>query len=125
MSKRKFLASLNQEMKAKDIFSVENLLKITRNRDKLRSHLNGCVEVRISDTGESFFVDWMSERILVDKTPKQAPACTLSLSEQDLSRINNGDLNPQIAMLSDKIEILGDTSFASYFFNLLAPTHND
>ena len=50
--------------------------------------------------------------------------CYISLNDRDVYRIYRGDLNPQIAMLSDKIEVGGKLSFAVYFFNLIAPRMN-
>ncbi|MCX6114147.1 MAG: SCP2 sterol-binding domain-containing protein [Proteobacteria bacterium] len=47
--------------------------------------------------------------------------CIVSLNEQSLMAVRSGDLNPQVAMLSDKIRIKGKVGMAVYLFNLVAP----
>jgi putative sterol carrier protein len=43
------------------------------------------------------------------------------MSEDHLKRIWQGELNPQIAMLSEKIRVEGRKAVAIYLFNLIAP----
>jgi putative sterol carrier protein len=45
----------------------------------------------------------------------------ISLTEQNLMAVRSGDLNPQVAMLADKIKVKGKIGPAVYLFNLIAP----
>jgi len=87
----------------------------------LRSHLMGEIGVHLTDRGDHYIVDWISEKIQVKPQRPESPDCMIHLTEQNLLKIASGDLNPQIGMLSDKIKVEGKLSFAVYFFNLLVP----
>ena len=91
-----------------------------RRESKLRVHLPAPVVIRISQSSESFTIDWSKEEIQVAKGFCENPACTLELTEEHLLDIADGSLNPQVAMLSDKIQIVGDMEAAMYVFNLFA-----
>ena len=118
--------------------------------ERLRALLTGRIVISLRDLGRSFAFNWTSAQASVEEVPaakakelmahakssdtQLAPAedsaaaslkdeidCYITLSDRDVYRIYRGDLNPQIAMLSDKIEVGGKLSFAVYFFNLIAP----
>jgi hypothetical protein len=113
---------------------------------KLRQHLTGTVLVKVqsfpdrrggSDRGgadrgyerggdrrgseQRFLFDWTAEAARCAPSEATTADCVISVSETNLMRIAQGDLNPQISMLSDKVRIEGQASFAIYFFNLVAP----
>ncbi len=94
---------------------------------KLRSNLVGSVLVHLRDSGEKFLFDWSTEDIKSEKVTtvategEGAPDCTIHLSGTNLMKIASGDLNPQVAMLSDKVKVEGVVGLGIYFFNLIAP----
>lgn len=90
--------------------------------DKLRSHLIGKVHVVLNGKNDRFSFDWSGQVATGSQVSGDESAdCTIRLSEDNLMRISSGELNPQIAMLSNKIRVEGKLEFAVYFFNLVAP----
>ncbi len=95
--------------------------------DKLKGLIAGKVLISLHDSGKNFLVDWTQDQIVSSQVSGKADLathgaeCGIFLSEGDLKRIQRGDLNPQIAMLSDKIRVEGRKSSAIYLFNLIAP----
>ena len=51
-------------------------------------------------------------------------ACTIQIHEKDLMKIADGDLNPQVLMLSHKAKVWGNAQIATYIFNMIAPANN-
>lgn len=88
---------------------------------KLRGNLVGSIVVHLKDTDERFLFDWTTDQLRTGKAENGAGDCTIRLNSQNLMRIANGDLNPQVGMLSDKVMIEGRAGLAIYFFNLVAP----
>ena len=88
---------------------------------KLRTQLTGSILVRFVNSGKRFLFDWSQDPLTMGATDRQDADCVIALSEATLLRIATGDLNPQIAMLSDKIEVKGALALAIYWFNLIAP----
>ena len=64
----------------------------------------GALTVNVENPGEATLVDSI-----------------ISLTEQNLMAVRSGDLNPQVAMLADKIKVKGKIGPAVYLFNLIAP----
>jgi putative sterol carrier protein len=90
--------------------------------EKLRAHLVGKIGVRIEGSSERFMFELITGRAQVTEQPAEIVSdTTISISEQNLLRVVNGELNPQIAMLSGKINVTGKAEQAIYFFNLVAP----
>ena len=75
----------------------------------------------IEDRKEKYLFDWSAEGIKSSRTEAAESDCKITLSEDNLLRIAWGDLNPQLAMLSDKVKVTGQLSLAIYVFNLIAP----
>ena len=98
--------------------------RASRASDKLRSHITGKLLFHIEDQNQNYLFDWSSTELKVEeiKGKHSKPVdCTVHLNEPDLVRIFEGKLNPQVSMLSGKVKVEGKSSFAVYFFNLLAP----
>ena len=57
----------------------------------------------------------------VEGSDADAVDSVISLTEQNLMAVRSGDLNPQVAMLADKIKVKGKIGPAVYLFNLIAP----
>ena len=90
---------------------------------RLRSNLTGTTEVVLNENSERYVYDWSSEplKFRQESGPKSGSVdCSIHLNGSALMRIASGDLNPQVAMLSDKIRVEGKAGFAIYFFNLVA-----
>lgn len=86
--------------------------------DKLKLELRGSVVLEIQDTKEAYCFDWSTKDFKFSKDTDKRD-CTISLSQRYLYQIAKGRLNPQIAMLSDKVAVTGKASLAVYFFNLV------
>jgi putative sterol carrier protein len=91
---------------------------------RLRVNLPAPILFRIKDGTQVFTIDWTLEKINVTKEIHPNPACTISIKKDHLLSIAKGDLNPQVAMLSDKIEIEGQIGLAVYVFNLIAENNS-
>lgn len=136
-----------------DVISREILARARSAHERLRTLLSGRILITLRDLNRSFLFNWSNAQAAVSEvsndnakemiaqtkasanqnaaTEESAPVssketidCYLTLSDRDVFRIYRGDLNPQIAMLSDKIEVGGKLSYAVYFFNLIAPRTN-
>ena len=89
--------------------------------------------VELTNSGERFVFDWRGDELKVsplssdvtltigEGSDSSTVECIVSLNEQSLMAVRSGDLNPQVAMLSDKIRIRGKVGMAVYLFNLVAP----
>lgn len=103
-------------------FMLEELkLRCEEAGPKLKECLNGTVCLRIRDKEESFFLDWGVQGVKVDEVSDSRGDCVIELAEVSFLKILAGELNPQIAMLSDKVFVQGRLGLAIYFFNLVAP----
>ena len=110
----------------------ELLLEVIRQRAqgvemKLRTQLTGTILIDIvGQNRQRYLFDWSTDALKIAESDSDTGDCIMTLSEQSLLRIASGDLNPQIAMLSDKINVRGKLSLAIYFFNLVvAGAHGD
>lgn len=106
--------------------SREVLLQFVPNRseradEKLRSHLVGKIAIAVDGANENYLFEWQSGRATVREEQTENVECSIRLSEQNLMRVVAGELNPQVAMLSGKIQVQGNAEAAIYFFNLVAP----
>ena len=87
----------------------------------LRVELTGTILIKIKGSTDKFLFDWRSEKATTAQVQSDEADCTITVGESDLMKIANGDLNPQVSMLSDKVNVDGKSSLAIYFFNLIAP----
>lgn len=106
---------------ARDLILKELIHRVERDRIKLRPVLNGKIIFEITDRNERFIFDWSAEQLIVGEAKEQAADCIITTNEREFLRVANGDLNPQVSMLSGKIKVTGKTSLAIYVFNLIAP----
>ena len=89
-----------------------------KRESKLRKHLASPIEFRIKEPLAVYSLDWSKEELVVSAEHSEKASCSVELSQKDLFEIVEGQLNPQVAMLSEKIGIKGDMSMAMYAFNL-------
>jgi putative sterol carrier protein len=87
--------------------------------DLLRSKLRGKIQLKVKGAG-NYHLDWSGNEFIVKKNNSSQADTTIEIEERDLMKITTGGLNPQIGMLSDKIQVSGNPEIAVYFFNLIA-----
>lgn len=88
---------------------------------RLREQLTGTLLLELSDVRKKYLLDWREEKLKVKENGGGDADCKMYIKHADLWKIFNGTLNPQIAMLSEKIKIEGKLSLAIYLFNLMVP----
>ncbi|RMD83698.1 MAG: hypothetical protein D6808_08255 [Candidatus Dadabacteria bacterium] len=128
MSESDFISGRSQKKKRLDtadaVILEEAIHRTERASDHLRSKLRGRLKITVSDTGEYIF-DWSENRAhayKLDGNDSPEVDASITLSEETLVRIAEGSLNPQICLLSEKINIEGSPELPIYFFNLITPT---
>ena len=115
---------------AEDLFGDEILYRAEQSGDKLRVLLPGKIYISLTDLNRSFCFTWSDHTPKIEKNLPLNPGaiavtdCHLVLSEKNLLAIFEGDLNPQVAMLTTKVRVNGSASQAVYFFNLIAPKNS-
>ena len=90
---------------------------------RLQNLLKGKIILNVLDCEEGYLFSFEREKLSVqhwEKTPPSNASCTIELTERHLEQILRGRLNPQIAMLSHKVHVSGESSQAVYFFNLFS-----
>jgi hypothetical protein len=88
----------------------------------LKAILCKTVLVELVPSGKKYLFDPTHEGgPTVKQSPAVETACTLQLHEKDLMKIAEGNLNPQVLMLSHKAKVWGDPQVATHFFTLIAP----
>ncbi len=110
-------------------YSVEELLTTViranaeRDQVKLRPYMIGKIVFEMTDSKKNYVFDWTADKLRVEKVAQSAKEenidCTISTTETTITKIANGDINPQISMLSNYVNIKGKVSFAVYIFNLI------
>jgi hypothetical protein len=122
-----------QIQNARDVVCEELPYRAARVKSRLRPHLSGTLMIELVPSREKFLFDWRNEEVRV--SPLAAPVtlaqnetadenkvdAIISVHEQHLMQIRSGDLNPQLAILADKVRVAGKVAPAVYFFNLIAP----
>jgi len=117
----------------RDVVCEELPARASRAKARLRPYLTGTLVIELTNLGERFLFDWRDEEPKV--SPVEGPIqlaqgdpadaakvdCVVSLTEQNLMSIRSGELNPQLAMLADKVKVKGKVAPAVYLFNLVAP----
>jgi hypothetical protein len=122
---------------ARDVLCEELPVRAERAKLRLRPQLTGAFLIEVSNTGEKFIFDWRGQEPKVSPVEGAVELATadnadpskvdsiISVSDQHLMAIRSGDLNPQVAMLADKIRVKGKMGPAVYLFNLVAPRVRD
>ena len=107
---------------AQELLTAEIPARVGYVDAKLRSNLVGSIVINLRDSGEKFLFDWTTEELKTGPAAANGTSdCAIHLSGASLLKIASGELNPQIAMLSDKVKVEGRVGLAIYFFNLVAP----
>lgn len=108
----------------KDLILGEVRDRAQRANDRLRSQLNGLLSIEVTEPKSSYSLSLKADKLELTEKPSEQSAkadCTIHIRQGDLLRIADGELNPQVGMLSDRIKVEGRLGLAVYFFNLVAP----
>jgi hypothetical protein len=124
---------------ARDVVCDELPDRAARAALRLKPFLTGTFVFDFTNTGSKFLFDWrgdvpatkpLSKETVVTCDEAQGFVSTekavnvdtvISISEAHLMAVRSGSLNPQVAMLTDKIRINGKAGPAVYIFNVVAP----
>ncbi|MCO6431725.1 MAG: SCP2 sterol-binding domain-containing protein [Deltaproteobacteria bacterium] len=104
---------------AKELLTEEILYRSQRANAHLKNCLSGKIIFDLDGKGERYFIDWSGDTLKSGPCEDSDGDCVIKVSEATLMKIASGDLNPQVAMLSDKVKIQGKSSLAMYIFNLI------
>ena len=89
---------------------------------QLKDHLQGKFVLDVMDCKLKFLLFWQDDKFIAkefkDKNSDFDQDCTITLKEKVLREIILDELNPQLAMLASKVNVLGNTKLAVYFFNI-------
>lgn len=106
---------------AKEFFNTEVLYRFDILSDQLRKDLSGRYRVEIrGDKGGVWTLD-LNEKNIEVKPQREEAELVLMLNHDDFLSIVNGYLNPQIALVSQRIRLSGDSKKASLFQNIMSP----
>jgi hypothetical protein len=117
----------------RDVICEELPARAARAKLRLHSYLKAALLIELANSGERFVFDWRGDEPKVTPVDSKDPVVLsdaagspgvdsfVSVTDQNIMAIRSGDLNPQVAMLADKIKVRGKISPAVYLFNLIAP----
>lgn len=93
---------------------------------RLHENLLGVIAVEVTENNPSNvkyrrYVDWRGEKVAVSELYEGVPDTTVTVSEYVFMEIARGNLNPQIALVSNRVRVAGKVGFGIYFFNLISP----
>lgn len=108
-SKRDFLEEISDLIISRASNAHSNLIAM----------LTGTLELFVRDRPYRVIFDFSAKPPQKLSAGSKECECSIELDERTLSRIHQGELNPQLAMVSDKMLIKGKAGLAVYFFNLL------
>ncbi|MCB0353015.1 MAG: SCP2 sterol-binding domain-containing protein [Bdellovibrionales bacterium] len=104
-----------------ELFS-ENLENFSfRMNPNLSAHLAGDILIDFRENGRSFAVSVSGTSVSSKELGKGKSGtfdCEIAVSERDFLDLVNGNLNPQVAMLSERVQVTGRLDAAVYLFNL-------
>ncbi|MFN4896884.1 MAG: SCP2 sterol-binding domain-containing protein [Pseudomonadota bacterium] len=124
---------------ARDVVCEELPDRALRAATRLKPFLTGTFIFDFTNSGERFLFDWrgdtpstrqLAREMTVTCDEAQGHVFTdnsvnvdtvVLISESHLMAVRSGSLNPQVAMLTDKIRIKGKVGPAVYIFNVVAP----
>lgn len=89
--------------------------------EKFKASLAGSIAITLSDKNDRYRGAWEGSRFQVKKDKDTASDCSIALTEKHLLKISDGSLNPQIALLSGKVTVSGNSALGIHFFSLVAP----
>lgn len=107
-----------QRVSVEDLITKELPERASKASERLREHLEGVIGIDLVDHS-GYQLKWADSALEVEEVESIGDVdCCIRIAGDDLLEISSGKLNPQVAMLSDKIHVTGQPGFAVYFFNL-------
>ncbi len=104
----------------KDFFSTELVYRFDILPDTDQHDLRGSYRVEVKGNKGGIWTLIVNEQLEVINRREEAEV-VLSLQQRDFMQLVNGDLNPQMAIMAQKIRLSGDVRRGVLFQNLLAP----
>ena len=117
-------ARRGQYRNSKDVMLGDVSDRLQRANERLRAQLNGSVLIEVSEPEAKYLLKGADTGLSLDALEgngANAADCKVRIRQSDLLRVASGELNPQVAMLSDRISVEGQVGLAVYLFNLIAP----
>ena len=105
----------------KEFFNTEILYRYDILEEQVRSSIEGSYRIELEGSDKDTWS--LKLGLSLDVSNKKEDAdIVLNISERDFLNLINGELNPQIAILAEKLKVTGDLSKALAFQNVLAPS---
>lgn len=125
------IPSKNNVKSVREFFNTEFLYRFDILEDHERANLKGSYKLEIQgDKKAEWFVDLNDDPTVKSSQNKNEtdadlsdikPEVTISMKERDFILIVNGELNPQLAFLSEKVKVKGSLEKALAFQVIIAP----
>ena len=105
---------------AKEFFNTEVLYRYDLLEEAEREIIKGRYRIELKGFQGGIWTVEAGQELTVANRSEEADVI-LSMQQKDFLDLINGVLNPQLAMLSQKIKIVGDVKKAVFFQSVLAP----
>jgi putative sterol carrier protein len=105
---------------AKEFFNTEILYRYDLLEDVEKEEIKGRYRIELKGFQGGIWTVDVNEEISVLNRAEEAEVI-LGMQQKDFLDIINGILNPQLAILSQKIKVVGDVKKAVFFQSVLAP----
>ena len=125
------IPSKNNVKSVREFFNTEVLYRFDILEDHERANLKGSYKLEIlGDDKAEWFVELSDDPTVKSPQSKNdaesdfasiKPEVTISMKERDFILIVNGELNPQLAFLSEKVKVKGSIEKAMAFQVIIAP----
>lgn len=115
---RMYRARINS---AKEFFSTEILYRFDILETPERSEIAGSYRIELKGYRGGIWTLFLAEDLRIENRREEADI-VLSMQQRDFVNLVNGELNPQLAMLSQKMRVSGDIRKASKFQVLFLPS---
>lgn len=108
----------------KEFLTAEILYRFDILERKDREFIFGTYRLELKGFRGGVWTITVGEQLVVVNRREEAEV-TISMQQQDFIQLVNGDLNPQLAIVAEKIKITGDIRKAIAFQKVLAPSDHD
>lgn len=95
---------------------IESIMEQFRKQAANADPIGGTIKFLLDEM--PVFIDGTGEENVVEAEDKEAD-CTIITSVDTLGKLNSGDLNPMMAVMSGKVKIKGDMGLAMKLQSLL------
>lgn len=108
----------------KEFLTAEILYRFDILEKKDREFLFGTYRLELKGFRGGVWTITLGDQLVVVNRREDAEV-TISMQQQDFIQLINGDLNPQLAIVAEKIKITGDIRKGIAFQKVLAPSDHD